>query len=459
MKTIITIVLYILTYVKSGYLSVNIQRNVKQNTVHKGLQFLELYESQEKELHPVENIQKLSQVSIVPILNYFDIQYYGYIFLGSNYQPMSVIFDTGSNILWVESKNCTQCRNFTNKYDSEQSITFTNTSISKNITYAIGFVDGTIVQDKVWINKQIGVNMNFMTIHYEDKLAGTVADGVMGLGIDKEGDYKNSLIYSLYEDNLISSPSFSFYLTESKKESRLYIGDITENQYLRNTFDNIKYVNINNGSRYWESSLESITTFNRNNKTSANYTFQTSSKVIFDTGTSYLIIPAFDIIDLIPAITSKAVDNKCALTPYMQIVCKCISPQNFDDIELTINGQTFIIRTDDIIEFYPTLEYQCRFEIIVDMFMLDGWILGDSVLRYTLLTFDMDKKRVGYIQAMDKLNDSEVLGRVSNKSNGYSVMDILIWIAAVLILLTTGYFIYKHFFSANEEPEYKQLIR
>jgi hypothetical protein len=143
----------------------------------------------------------------------------------------------------------------------------------------------------------------------------------------------------------------------------------------------------------------------------------------------------------------------------MQIVCKCASPQNFDDIELIIDGQKFIIRTDDIIQFYPTLEYQCRFEIIVDIFMLDGWILGDSVLRYTLITFDMDKRTVGYIQEMDKLNDEDIIGNIKVKPNGYSTFEITLWIAASIFILTAGYFIYKYFNSQNEEPEYKQILR
>ena len=59
-------------------------------------------------------------------------------------------------------------------------------------------------------------NFIFLAIHEEKNLSGTIADGVMGLGINDEGNYRNSFIETLYNQNKIKSPSFSFYLTHSK---------------------------------------------------------------------------------------------------------------------------------------------------------------------------------------------------------------------------------------------------
>ena len=48
--------------------------------------------------------------STIKLINYYNIQYYGYIYIGNNKQKISVIFDTGSNILWVPGTNCSSCR-------------------------------------------------------------------------------------------------------------------------------------------------------------------------------------------------------------------------------------------------------------------------------------------------------------------------------------------------------------
>jgi cathepsin E len=456
----------ILGHIKSEYFSIPLKRSLKEGVdIKKGLSYLENYKSQESSmLHTniaeLQNINSLVQVAVMPLLNYFDVQYYGFIYVGSTHQPLSVIFDTGSNILWVESTDCTVCRNHTNKFNPALSKTYSNTGLTKNITYAIGFVNGTLVKDDIYLDDQMSVEkLNFLIVNYENELAGTIADGVLGLGIELEGDEHNSLIYSLYRQGKISAPAFSFYLTESKRESRLYIGDITENQYLSDIFRKMKHVPVNTRSHYWESDLTSFTLFNNHNKTVANTTYSSTSKVIFDTGTSFLIIPAVDFINIIPSITAKAIDNKCAITPYLQVVCKCLSPLGFSDLDLDIAGQTFHIRIENLIEFYPTLDYQCRFEILIDIFMMDSWILGDNVLRYTLLSFDMNKRTIGYIQDLPRISDDEVAGIYPEDNEGKEVskLDYFIYGVCVLVALAVIYMFYKCFYANDQVDTYARI--
>jgi cathepsin E len=437
------------------FIPLNKAKNDNTN-LKKGIMYLENYKSEEtsmlhKNIKDIGTVNSLIQVAVMPLLNYFDVQYYGFIYIGSNRQPLSVIFDTGSNILWVEANDCTSCRNHTNKFNPSLSTTFSNTNANRNITYAIGFVNGTLVNDNIYLDEQMTAEgLNFLIVNYEDQLAGTIADGVLGLGIELEGDESNSLIYTLYRQGKISSPSFSFYLTESKRDSRLYIGDITENEYLYDIFRNIKYVPVKTRSHYWETDLISMTLYSQNNKSLPNSTFESTSKVIFDTGTSYLIIPAVDFINIIPMLTANAVEQKCAITQFLQVVCKCLSPSSFNDIELNISGQTFTIKTENLIEFYPTLEFQCRFEILVDIFMMDSWILGDNVLRYTMLTFDMDKRRIGYLQDIPRVSDREIVG--DNQQDGTQAYnyDYVIYGICALVALVVIYMFYKCFFASDQ---------
>jgi hypothetical protein len=44
--------------------------------------------------------------NVLRLTNYFNYQYIGTIFVGSNDQPMKVLFDTGSTWLWLPSSDC-----------------------------------------------------------------------------------------------------------------------------------------------------------------------------------------------------------------------------------------------------------------------------------------------------------------------------------------------------------------
>jgi hypothetical protein len=405
---------------------------------------------------------ELEQVVSVPVSNYFNVQYFGNIFVGSEFQEMSVILDTGSNILWVSSESCETCRNFTTKFVPEKSTSFSNLNVSKNITYAIGYVNGSLVQDSVFMSKNLlasnkfeytmGVNQfKFLLVNDEQFLEGTISDGVLGLGIDFEGDTSNSLIQSLYQQGQISHPYFSFYLTDSKRGSRLYIGDIRENTYLAPVFDKMNYCTVKGDSRYWECAVENLSFKPSSSEGNiGNITHVPSismSKVIFDTGTSFLIIPVTDFVFLLPQFTKKAKDNRCGVTPLMQLICMCDSPKDFDDITLTLNhvlasDQKFTIKMENLIEYYPTLSFPCRFELLVDIFMLDSWILGDSVLRDSLITFDMQNRQVGWVQEIDRISDSFIVSQNQNEE-GRKESDLIWYIIAAVFVLGLSFFIIR----------------
>jgi hypothetical protein len=266
-----------------------------------------------------------------------------------------------------------------------------NLNKNKNITYAIGFVKGTFSSESVYVNDDIYVqNLQFLLVDHEVQLAGTVADGVLGLGIDLEGNDHNSFVMLLYGQGKISRPAFTFYISESRRDSRLYIGDITENTHVSSLINSrMQFCDVNIRSRYWMCSATYISVENNDNNNKINgksypRLTTTSSKVIFDTGTSYLIVPANDFMALLPNFLDGAYNRTCGLTPMMQFICKCNSPDEFGDIVISFANSRFVIKTKDIIQYFPTLEFQCRFELIVDIQMMDAWILGDSVLKYNL---------------------------------------------------------------------------
>ena len=73
-------------------------------------------------------LSNTSTYTSIPITNYWNIQYYGPIYIGSSQEKMTVVYDTGSNLLWLPSPFCTNCRPYTKRYDAQMSTTvrFTN---------------------------------------------------------------------------------------------------------------------------------------------------------------------------------------------------------------------------------------------------------------------------------------------------------------------------------------------
>ena len=416
----------------------------------------------EKERHKHKEKKKNKNQSnpyftILDLKNFFNIQYFASIYLGDNRQKISVIFDTGSNILWVPSANCTHCRNYTKKYNPLNSSTSKNLKIQKNITYAIGYVSGNLYQDTVSLNSNnsnthiynqelTADNFRFLVVNEEKNLSGTIADGVMGIGINNEGNSQNSFIQTLYKENKIKSPSFSFYLTNNKQKSRLYIGDILENDYIKDLFNYTKFnhcsvpltsnywlCNINNGIEMYDSNYTNI------------YNFQSTSNVIFDSGTSYIIIPRTDFLQIITHLNSKS-DN-CKINQNYQLICKCDSPNEFGSFSIKFdNDNIFNISFYNVIDYNSKNYFQCHFQIMVDVFDIHTWILGDSALRSSLITFNMEKREIKYLQnineRINKLRLATSAAVAIETINSYYYDIIYYLLIAVVIFIIISVIIY-----------------
>ena len=326
----ITFFFSLLLLFSCGYYSIKTKREFANSKYYSKLKFLISNSTvNDSSLTPVKSNETSNETSFttIDLSNYFDIQYYGDIFIGTPPQKQSVIFDTGSNILWVPSTECTSCRNNSIKFNPNESSTVQYLSENKNITYAIGFVDGRTVLDSVSLNgdkkmfpqvynKEMKVEgFKFLLVDREENLTGTMADGVMGIGVDTEGDDRNSFVYSLYNQNKIKDASFSFYLTSTKEISRLYFGDVLENEYMKKFLGKQHSCRVSSYAKYWECDITNGISLYQDN---IEHSFNTNSKVIFDSGTSYIIIPSNDFLTIVNYFNMND-PSLCRLNKYYQI--------------------------------------------------------------------------------------------------------------------------------------------
>lgn len=446
----ITFLLSLLRIYICGYYSIKTKREIANSKYYSKF-LISNATINDSSLTPIKSNETINETSFttVDLSNYFDIQYYGSIFVGTPSQRQTVIFDTGSNILWVPSIECTSCRNNSNKFNPNESSTITYLSENKNITYAIGFVDGRLVQDSVSLNgdnkmfpqvynKKMKVEgFQFLLVDKEENLTGTMADGVMGIGIDTEGDDKNSFVYSLYNQNKIKDASFSFYLSSTKEISRLYFGDILENSYMKSFLGKQHSCRVSAYSRYWECDITKGISLYQDD---IEHSFASSSKVIFDSGTSYIIIPSNDFLTIVNYYNTKE-PSMCRLNKYYQLMCKCNSPNDFGKIQLKIEGYSYYnISLPDVINYYPNFAYQCYFQIMVDVFDLNTWILGDSAMRSSLITFNMNLRKISWVQTKERFDEIALANSISNNTS--RTFSLWWFVIAAISLISIGGIIY-----------------
>ena len=383
--------------------------------------------------------------AVLKLSNRNDVQYYGDIYIGIPKKKMTVIFDTGSNILWVPSNQCTTCRKDSVRYNPIVSKTSEKINKSNSIAFAVGFVEGEIYSETVSLNSYesflksfnnelIAEKYKFLSVNKEMNLTGTISDGVMGLGIYNEGDPYNSFIETLYNQKQINEPSFSFYLFGVKNISRLYIGDILNNVYISKLFNNNKQeCFVGKNDLFWEcypyNGIKLI-----NNNSDKIKTFNTNSSIIFDTGSSYTLIPKPDFMIIFNFLK---LEHNCIISGENQLLCQCSSKNEFGKIELNFdNKNKFVINLNNMIEFYRNSKYQCQFQITMEIYDLNTWILGDSSLRRNLISFNMYERKISFIQNISGIIEDTKIGQSSwiNKS-GSLLYSFVFWF---IILVTIG---------------------
>ena len=470
--TILLNILLLILSIDCHYTSIKIKRNLLESNLNLStfLQNETFYSTEENKTNNSKNLMEPENennpiFTKIDLINYKDVQYSGDIYVGTPYKKFSVIYDTGSNLFWLPSINCTlKCRNDTNRYNPELSSTSQNMHIKKNISYAKGYIKGRLYKEKVCLNKKSAFsflynkelsvdNYKLIAVYKEKYLFKTIFDGIVGLGINDEGYINNSLIKLLYEQNKISKPSFSFYLFSNNNTndiSRLYIGDILENDYIYNLFkDKINYCYLPDNNEYWFCQSNTLKFELKENNTNSNSSktkvVTSKSGVIFDTGTSFTIIPKNDS-QYIMDYFNNTLGKNCFITKYQQIFCECNSDKEFGNIKIYFDENNYYqINFEDLIKYNKSFRYQCHFQMLVNKIDFGSWVIGDSSLRSSLITFNMQERKISFIQNINNIIEDNKIAK-SILINQSWISNSLFWIliiGGILLIIILIIYIFK----------------
>lgn len=306
--------------------------------------------------------------------NYRNQQFYGEIAFGTPPQKLNVIFDTGSDTLWVLSSDSSKKKISSHPaLDLSTSKSWTPVEGTMNIEYGTGTVWGKFVEDNITIANLPLNNIVFGAASpYSDFPVISDISGIAGLPFQTSEDSSTGLIEALYEQGLIPEESFSMYLSKKAGHmGELVLGGIDP----AHAASEFKYYPLLD-SILWSIKADSFT-FEKDSSLKQDIT------AIIDSGSSLILGSP----DLINGLLNKLHDYNC------------------DDDDLP----TLHLRIgEDVFEIPPSLYviqnsyFGCYYGLKSVNFpasMGKAVILGDVFMRAYYTHFDQGNERIGFAKA------------------------------------------------------------
>lgn len=332
---------------------------------------------------------KAKQIPI-KLKNYKNSQYVGIVKIGTPYQLIPVIFDTGSGNLWVTSELCKSKYCLTNKsrYNRDLSSTYVEGEYDIEVQFGSGSVQGQINKETIELGEIQIKNQSFGEIMLEDGdvFSGNFS-GILGLGypglsnIDSPAPMDNIISESLLDKNIITF----FYSYNEKSYGEIDFGFINKEKYT----GEIKYYNVVE-KYYWTIELVDIKLGDKSLNLCSN-----GCKAVIDTGTTLISGPSDDIPQLLDKLNIK--ENCEGYDNLEDLVFVFRNTNNKQLEEYKIDKKSYISNNKNDLS-------QCSSLIIpLDIPSDDNtkpyWILGDTFMQNYLTVFDRDNNTVGFAKA------------------------------------------------------------
>ncbi|XP_065294470.1 lysosomal aspartic protease-like [Dermacentor albipictus] len=189
-------------------------------------------------ISPVTNMYHNTSEGYIAPLNYTQLQYYGYMTIGTPPQNFSVIFDTASNLTWVPSIGCSveQCQDRP-LFDNSHSSSYRPYGIWVSAPYiGGGSILGTAARETINIAGIKVVDQLFVEATVIDPKIynGVKFDGAVGLSIESRFLSEHWSIFDhMFWSQLLPQPVFAFYFhpTVNGTDGEFVLGGIDKSHY------------------------------------------------------------------------------------------------------------------------------------------------------------------------------------------------------------------------------------
>nr|XP_034979881.1 cathepsin E isoform X1 [Zootoca vivipara] len=281
--------------------------------------------------HKLDMIQYTQDCSAIqeanePLLNYFDVEYFGQISIGNPPQNFTVLFDTGSSNLWVPSIYCVSKACATHsRYQPSQSNTYSEVGTAFSIQYGTGSLTGIIGMDQVTVEGITVANQQFAESVSEpgNTFLDSEFDGILGLAYPSLAvDGVTPVFDNMMAQNLVNLPVFSVYLNRNPDSSiggELIFGGFDPSHFS----GSLNWIPVTKQG-YWQIQLDNI-------QVGGTIEFCAEGcQAIVDTGTSLITGPSEDIKRMQTLIGAVPMDGEYAI--------ECNNLNVMPTVTFTING-------------------------------------------------------------------------------------------------------------------------
>ncbi|TPX69334.1 hypothetical protein SpCBS45565_g02617 [Spizellomyces sp. 'palustris'] len=288
--------------------------------------------------------------------------YHGAVEIGTPPQPMSVLFDTGSSQLWVQSTNTTGDINRNGgRFDPAKSSTFQATSQQAD---PIEYVDGTSVQG-VFVKDTVSINTLSVPNH-QFELATAIKspnqntsdmDGIMGMSFSLPTTAGGTASPTWWErvvsSNKVTSPVFGYYIDNTNQNGGLTLGGVDAARFTGGlTWLPVAGSGPNGKEPYvfWQSIMTAVS-FPGSSRT---INLPSNFATVFDTGTSLAVLP----VQTADQINTMLNLQRVSSSPPILYATACPGgkiPSGFPDIKFEFTGGHFVtISPQDYLFMQPT---------------------------------------------------------------------------------------------------------
>ncbi|XP_077015335.1 gastricsin [Tamandua tetradactyla] len=322
---------------------------------------------------------------------YMDSSYFGEISIGTPPQNFLVLFDTGSSNLWVPSVYCqSQACTSHNRFNPSQSSTYSTNGQTFSVQYGSGSLSGFFGYDTLTVQSIQVPNQEFGLSENEPGTNFIYAqfDGIMGMAYPSLAvGGATTALQGMLQENALTSPVFSFYLSNSQQSSEnggeVIFGGVDTSLYT----GEIYWAPVTQ-ELYWQIAIEEFLIGGQ-----ASGWCSQGCQAIVDTGTSLLTVPQ-------QYLSAFLQDIGAQQDQYGQYTVSCDNIQNLPTLTFIINGVQFPLPPSAYIlssNAYCTVGLQATY--LPSQNGQPLWILGDVFLRSYYSVYDMGNNRVGFATA------------------------------------------------------------
>jgi hypothetical protein len=305
----------------------------------------------------------------------FNIEYSIDIGFGTPAQTLSLTTSLLSNITWVPSTGC-DCHDSEKRFESTWSSSFIPSGNFSTHQYLIGSVTGEYVTDTITIGDLTLENERFLLVDSDKQLTDMLSDGGFGLNLSP----KVNFIERLFEQQVISEPVFSFFLTNSDVFNSLTdtftVGESDFNYYSNGNTPNL--IKVFHES-FWLSTIDEFSIGEK--KTSG-----LDSWIYFEVGFLFNILPDENYKAFIAEINQNV--KGCDTTDLAICKCEFGKYSQFPDLKFKIDGNEYVIHAENYI-FYDT-EY-CYLLVLG---YKDIWLAGQPFFREYYSVFNVKDRNI-----------------------------------------------------------------